>query len=442
MSSSLLGTENDAALYLQSRQIGTPLAKSLSLIVPPATSYSFGNYFINNWYQLQSFFAQRIPNTFQEPTSIMKVVGISIFILVIITALIFLYNYVKTQTEGFKVSNDNEINNQIRHIKDITNSLISAKLASKENTTPESPLKLLYLQMPTFKQISYIGNNLFDKNHGVLQQLKAGCRTFFCQIDYIESEALNNKNFCKIYEPCFIWKDNAGKLISKNSSSIEETFKYIGEYGFSDSVTNYQYPIILFLHFVRFPYKPSDEKYKIYLSKVSKSLEVLNSHILSGGYYRASKENDLFKGDFLAMGKSIIIGTNIDTSLFQKNKVEQINDLDYKIHFHYYETIDENVDETAVVIPSNNPFALIYNIDTLLNMSEKDISKFIQINKDKFIIVKTPNNKNPTKDQVDSLLNIYKVNIILYDYFTSTMDESRSIISLYGNTTYKTISNI
>ena len=319
MSSGLLGTEDAAALYLQSRQIGSPLANTLSQVVPPATSYSFGNYLINNWYQIQSLFAQRIPNTFQEPTSTMKIVAISIIILLAITACIFMYNYVKSKTEGFKV-NDNESDHQLRHVKDITNSLISAKLSSNETTRPESLLQLLYLQMPTFKQISYLGNNLFDKNQGILQQLKSGCRTFFCQIDYIESEALNNKKFCKVYEPCFIWKDNSGKLVSKNSSSLQETFKYIGEYGFSDSVTNHQYPIILFLHFVRFPYKPTDEKYKQYLSKVSNSLEILNSHILSGGYYRASKENDLFKGDFLAMGKSVIIGTNIDTSIFQKNK--------------------------------------------------------------------------------------------------------------------------
>jgi hypothetical protein len=436
MSEGLLRTENAAALDLQRMQIGAPLADSLSQVIPPQTSYSFGNYFINNWNEISSGFSQRIPNVFQEPTSIMKVIGISIFILLIITACIFIYNYVQSQTEGFKVNNSDL---QLQKAKDFTNYLISARIASNHNIIPESPMTLLNLQMPTFKQISYIGNNLFDNNQGVLQQLKSGSRTFFCQIDYIESEALNNNKFCKVYEPCFIWKDDNDKLISKNSSSLQETFKYIAEYGFSDAVINYKYPIVLMLHFVRFPYAKTDDKYIDYLSKVSKSLEIINPYLLSGGYYRASNENDLFKGDFLSMGQSIIIGTNIDTTLFQKRKVEQYNDLDYKIHFHYYENVDENVDQTAVAVPGTNYFALIFNIDTLLNM---DVSKFTQIYKNKFIIVKTHNSKNPTIDQVNKLLNTFNVNIVLYDYFSSSINDSRSVISLYGNTTYKIKSDL
>ena len=436
MSAGLLNTENDAALYLQSRQIGAPLANGLAQVVPSSTSYYFGNYLINNWNSLKRTFSQTIPTTFQEPTNTMKIFAIAIFILVVITACIFLFNYVKTQTEGFEVNKEEE--HQLRHIKDITNSLISAKLASSSSQQQASPLQLINLQMPTFKQISYIGNKLFDSNQGILQQLKSGCRIFFCQIDYIESESLNNKKFCKTFEPCFVWKDDSGKLISKNSSSLKETFKYISEYGFSDAVTNHQYPIILMLHFIRFPYKPTEENYKNYLSKVSQSLEVLSAKLLSGGYYRASKESDLFKQDFLNLGQKVIIGTNIDTSLFTKSKIDQASDLDYKIHFHYYETVDETVDKTAVVVPSmNNPNALIYNIDTLLNMSENDASKFTQINKDKFIIIKSHNSKNPSIEQMDLLLNTFNVNIVLYDYFSESFDDAKNIISLYGNTTYK-----
>ena len=456
----LLGTENSAALYLQSRQIGAPLANTLSTILPPATSYSFGNYIINNWYRVKSYFSEGIPNTVQRPSTTMKILTISIILLISITASLFLYNYLNP-SEGFTVDNIYAI--QLTKAKDITNSLITAKLAasvshtqsketsqltqSKEtqptqSTQPTQPTQLLYLQSPTFKQIGYIGNGIFDSNIGVLQQLKAGCRSFFCQIDYIESDALDGTKFCNTFDPCFIWRDDKGHLISKNSAKLNDVFKSIGEYGFSDAVTNSQNPILLFLHFVRFPYKKTDDKYTPYLSKVSKALEVLNPYLLSGGYYRASKENDLFKTDFFAMGPKVIIGTNIDTTLFQRNKIDQASDLDYKINFHYYENLDEDVDETAVAVPNTTIFALIFNMSTLLKMSEKDISKFTQINKNKYILVKPSNETTPTKDQVNILLNKFNVNVVLFDYFSSTSNISREVIQLYGNTTYQTISQI
>jgi hypothetical protein len=71
-----------------------------------------------------------------------------------------------------------------------------------------------------------------------------------------------------------------------------------------------------------------------------------------------------------------------------------------------------------------------------------DVSKFTQIYKNKFIIVKTHNSKNPTIDQVNKLLNTFNVNIVLYDYFSSSINDSRSVISLYGNTTYKIKSDL
>jgi len=382
-----------------------------------------------------------ISNIFQNPFTVMKVLCISILILLFITGMLFLYNYVKKQTnEGFAII-DSSI--QLQHAINTTNTLITAKLASnKINTTNTiTPMQLINLQVPAFKQMAYIGNHTFDSNQGVLQQLKAGCRFFTCQIDYIESASLDQTKFCKLYEPCLVWRDNAGKLISNNSANLQDTFKSIGEYGFMNAVSNYQYPIVILLHFVRFPYKTTDSDYKEYLSKVSRSLEVLNPYLLSGGYYRASKENDLFKGDFLSLGNKVIIGTNIDTTLFQKNPVELPNDLDYKIHFHYYEDINEDVDSTAILIPNTSTTrenALIYNIDTLLQLNDKEISKFIQIHKDQFIIVKPSNDTHPSKDEVDILLNTLNVNIILYDYFSVDVNTSKDIISLYGNTTYKT----
>jgi len=403
--------------------IGGPLASSLNKFVPSSTTNAFLRFFQNSGNRISNFFTHTIPSIFQKPFSPMKIIIYLLILLGLIVGSIFLYNYVKSSQEGF----ENNSTQLIKHIMDRVDTLRGGLQSISRNEAPA----IKNIQPITFKQIGYLSNDTMESNQGILQQLRTGARTFFIQIDYLESESLNKKKYCKTFTPCVFMRNNQGKLISNNSISLNDITKYLNEYHNNDTISFNNYPILLLLHFVRLPYKATDtDNYINYLSKVSTALEPLT---LISGYQRASKELDLFSANIHDFDKQFIIGTNIDTSLFTKIKKDKSQDLDYKIHFHYYEKDSETVDATVVETPDVPTNALIYNADTLLALKDKEQIKFVQLYKNKFIIVKPKPDQILTKQQMDILLNTLQVNVIPYDYFNSPIDFAKSVLQLYGN---------
>lgn len=407
--------------------VGAPFASTLNNVIPASTTNSFMGVFKSYGGSITNFFTHTIPSIFQKPHTPMKIIIILLILLALGIAGYCFYNYIESQSqEGFQTSTGNQ--QLIQRITTRTDSL-RAGLNSKGSS--EAPA-IKYIQPICFKQASYISNNTFDANQGILQQLRAGARTFFLQIDYLETDSLDTNNFCKSYEPCIMLRNNTGKLISINSSSISDIVKYLNEYSNNDTISFNNYPIVLLLHFVRLPYKITDtDNYVNYLSKVANSINGLN---LITGYQRASKELDLFSANIHDFDGQVIVGTNVDTSLFTRIKKDKSQDLDFLTHFHYYEKDSETVDATVVENPEIMiANALIYNADTLLALQGKDQDKFVQLSKNKFIIVQTKPEQVLTQNQIDILLNTLQVNVIPYDYFSGPINDAKAILQLYGS---------
>ena len=407
--------------------VGAPFASTLNNVIPASTTNSFMGVFKSSGGSITNFFTHTIPSIFQKPHTPMKIIIILLILLALGIAGYCFYNYIESQSqEGFQTSTGNQ--QLIQRITTRTDSL-RAGLNSKGSS--EAPA-IKYIQPICFKQASYISNNTFDANQGILQQLRAGARTFFLQIDYLETDSLDTNNFCKSYEPCIMLRNNTGKLISINSSSISDIVKYLNEYSNNDTISFNNYPIVLLLHFVRLPYKITDtDNYVNYLSKVANSINGLN---LITGYQRASKELDLFSANIHDFDGQVIVGTNVDTSLFTRIKKDKSQDLDFLTHFHYYEKDSETVDATVVENPEIMiANALIYNADTLLALQGKDQDKFVQLSKNKFIIVQTKPEQVLTQNQIDILLNTLQVNVIPYDYFSGPINDAKAILQLYGS---------
>ena len=430
-------------------ELGPSVAGNLaSAGIPATTTQTFYSYFKYSGTAFKNFFTKTIPSIFQKPRTPMKLLIMGIIFLLIIFLCYWLYNTVnnyepfanpndrlaqiklimnKVQAEGFQLARQPLLS----QINTITAPPPTKLTTTASPTTPQGPVVNLFnIQPLTFKQAAFLGPveaGYFDANNGILNQLNLGNRVFFLQIDYVEK---TSDKFCKAYEPCLIYRDKNGSLTSKNSASIADVCKYIVEYGFNNVIPNNSNPITLFLHFVRLPYAPTDsDNYVGYLSKVSAMLENLNSNLLTGGYYRAAKENELFSTDYASLKQSIIIGTNIDTSVFMKVKADQPDDLDYKIHFHYFVIDSETVDITTTIPQSNKYNALIFNSATVLSISQTKWAKY----KNYFTIVKPPNDKNLTVEQVTTLLNDYGVNVILYDYFSTDTTSTKAVLNLYGS---------
>ena len=406
----------DAKLASKVGPVGLVALKSTG--VSSTTTLTADTFFRNNWLKIQSS-VKSIPSFFQKPFSMGKIIFYSLIFVVIVILSIYVYKRIFT-TEGFEDSS-------IAQQKAFT--LVNNIKINQSINVNEDDNKLVNIQPIIFKQAAYLGDEMFDEDLGVLEQLRAGSRFFFLQIDYFEKDlggAFGNPN-----EPVLVWRNNAGRMTSKNSASLKNVALSIKKYYNNDNIPNHNSPIVLFLHFVRIPYALTDiDNYRSYLNKVSDSLSALDP-ILVKGYAKASKESDLFSATFTQFNKQIIIATNIDTK-----SLNNPLSLDKYIHFTYGDTSEDPIDISDR--KSDKTSALIYSTDHLLSITDSnEIQKFIKSNKNKFIIAKPKNDQILRKEQIDTLLNKLNINLVLHDYFSDTPENITSIYELYNSSSYK-----
>jgi len=393
------------------------------------TTSKLSTWFSNNWLRFKSFL-KTIPSYFQRPYTMGKLLLYAAIFGILVC--IFVFGYLGLSYKMFeRFDNQNVVNtaNAAEASKRVDQLMVN----STENHETNDDYKLINLQPVCFKQAAYLGNDVFDSNLGIIEQLRLGSRFFFLQIDFVESDNVDNM---KPYEPLLIWRQYGKNLSSTNSASLEDTFKSILTNYNNDSIPFNNYPVVIMLHFIRLPPKNKNDGY---INKVSEALSVFKNTSIKG-YLKASKEEDLFNNKFSDFNKEIIIGTNINT--LTKDMVN----LNKKIHFRYYvndrytdikeEDESSMVDETDIS-NDNSVNAYIYNADTLLRMNDKAQTKWITRNKNKFTIIKPKNDQYLTKEEVDRLLNEFKVNVVLHDYFSDGFDNSKGIFNLYKNSCYK-----
>ena len=415
----------DALYAQQSRQYGSASAKALRSVGPPSTTSAFMNFINNNINFWKKFFTHTIPDMFRSPITPIKVIVRLIVLLIIITIVISLWNYSK------RIGNEGFVNTQYAVNKATTrvNQLSGVKEGFQAQ---EKKLMLINLQPLTVKQAAYL-TDVFDTNSGISQQLALGCRSFFFNIDYVTHD-MDRENFPRPYEPALIYRDNSGNLNSRNYGALDDAFKHLREYGFNDQIPNYTTPIIIYLHFIRTPDKLNEtDKYVAFLKRVSLSLNILNDRFAKE-YYRSSKESDIFTQDFKTFDTKILIGTNIDTSyskqLNAQGSLTLMEDLDYKINFHYYKEDSEAIDATA--ISTGSVYALIVKRSKLLSLNNQERDDWLATHKNKFIILKDEpmNMLNPA--DVALLLNTFGVNVIPYDYINTPLADAKNVKNLYN----------
>ena len=434
----------EQALYSQQQQMyGPVVASSLNNVAPPSTTSAFINFITNTGRFWSNFFTKTIPGMFKPPLTPIKLIVRLIVGFLLIMVIIFIINIVKKlsdpviRPEGFEDKSKVNIQPMLNKVEKRVNSLINVE--KKEGFQIDQTKKLINIQPMTVKQAAFLGplkNGAFDANSGISQQLKLNVRSFFFNIDYI-TEQKDKINQPSPYEPVLIYRDNTNNLTSYNSyASLDETFKYLGEYAFNDRIPNYTSPIIVYLHFIRTPDKLNEsEKYVQYIKKVSTALNVLNP-FLAKEYYRSSKESDLFNQDISVFDGKILIGTNIDTSYSKKlnaeNRLTLMEDLDFKINFHYYKEDNDSIDATATYGAQVVPNALIVKAMSLLNMSEQQRNDWLEKHKNKFILIKDEpmNILNPA--QVKILLNTFGVNVVAYDFFNSELNDAKDVKKEYN----------
>ena len=432
----------DQAMYSQQQRMYGPIvASSLNRVAPPSTTSAFMVFLMNTRNFWSNFFTKTIPGMFKPPLTPIKFIVRLIVGFLLIMLCIYIINIVKNisdpvvKAEGFEDKRKTNIQPVLNSVEKRVNDLVNVN----EGFQLDMKKKLINIQPLTVKQAAFLGPlkaGAFDANNGIAQQLKLGVRSFFFNIDYITDQK-DTVNQPLPYEPVLIYRDNNNNLTSyKSFAVLEEAFKYLGEYAFNDRIPNYTSPVIVYLHFVRTPDKLNQtDRYVQFIKKVSTSLNILNPY-LAKEYYRSSKESDLFNQDLSVFDGKILLGTNIDTSyskqLNAENKLTLMEDLDFKINFHYYKEDKDSIDATVTYGPQTVPNAFIVKATTLLSMSAQERNDWLEKHKNKFILVKDEpmNILNPA--QVNILLNTFGVNVVPYDFFNSELKDAKNVKKQYN----------
>jgi hypothetical protein len=274
----------------------------------------------------------------------------------------FLYNVIARRVEGFA--------NNIQKFKDsadykkVRETLVARidPIASKRrgiddmlsNGTkdmPEHEQCLVNFHVLATRFTGFIGpngQNYFDPEIAIPYALKAGCRSFIYEIDYLEDCVGNGEQFD--YYPKLVIRDIHGRLIvnpatsepqcvSDRTSTIFKVSRILRDNAFSSTIQNSTDPLIVVLFIHRLPptERTGNKRLLTFFSRIAKGLQPLADKtidsILQGGIYsRQKQESALLINNIRTYEGRVLVFCNADTSAFRDAKYPQNEDLDFLVN--------------------------------------------------------------------------------------------------------------
>ena len=335
---------------------------------------------------------EKIQNFFASLSDTSKLIlGGVVVVIALIIALVVYFNSQKTTSNFANVQQAAEI----QRVKAEENAAALAPKSSGlsdlkkkegfQNPGKATDINLLNIQPFTVKQAGFLGpiqTGVFEEGTAIEQALRAGVRTFIFQIDYHEDASKGPPAFPEAGEPCLLYRDDAGKLVSLNAGSILRASKFLAEFAFSDKIVSKNDPVIIILHGLRAPdpiEKPKE--YIRYCSAIAKQLKPLAPFHLGltseGDYHRQALQGQLFTTPFHKFEKKFIILSTFDTAMFRNVKklgistIDPVEDLDYWVNGQICTEKPGKASGVAVVPPANAKVrASLVSFSEILNLSD------------------------------------------------------------------------
>ena len=305
------------------------------------------------------------------------------------------------------------------------------QIAKKEEIT------LLSVQPFSIKQAGFKGeidangnvtSGVFDEEDAVKNALRAGIRTFVLQIDYLET-LKDASLWAGVKEPCLLYKNSAGDLISTNSGSIQKVCQALADNAFVSTLPQKDDPVLVILYIMRTPESVVSKpvEYTQFLAKIAAQLAPLSSRHLGltdrGDFHKQALEKDILTLPLATFQRKFIVACNADTTPFRRQEVLQVsietaNNLDYWTNLRIYKSDTSQVpgiteakgDANFVVVSSGT-------ITDSLETTEK-IKALSDSLKGKVSMILPSPDKNPDTDVVDKVLDQVGINIVPLDIFS------------------------
>ena len=369
-----------------------------------------------------------------DPKYRLALIGFGVLIFVVIVVVIVLYF---TKPDLFATKEEQKANNnsragklgqKVKSKENFTNLQVKKAQIQKPQVQKPQVRKLLNLQPPTVAQAGYAGGGLFDEDITIKNTLTAGIRSFVLQIDYLD--VAKGEGFAAPGDPCLLYRDSNGVLISQNSGSIKNVSEALAKYAFAGSTE----PILLILSLKRTPDPVATPKdFLKYCSKIATQLKPLAPYHLGNGatdaaFHRQGKASDVLNLPFSTFEKKVIVMTNVDTTLFRKAaqlkmKIEPANDLDYWSHVQ----ISTEPTVPAITVPFSTVSALKGSAQ----------NKWALKNKKYFTIAQLDPSSNPSVQNTTMLLNNLGINIVPIDIFSFDENDTVRLYALWNGAVWR-----
>jgi hypothetical protein len=296
----------------------------------------------------------------------------------------------------------------------------------------------------------YIGpmnEGYIDPDIGIQTAVKAGCRVFVLDIDYLDdcTEAATK------YFPRLVVRDSQGKIVIKysgnlpfcnteSSSNLATICEKINFYAFASSCQQSTDPVVIVLYFVRTP--PGSYKSQTvldYYSHVAKALKPFKDRILTneldgGTFYRQKQENRLLINKISDYNGKVLIFSNANTSGFRENQTySPMEDLDYLVNLRLSYT------QTQLGVTSNDSgssFGILQTVEDYTVVPPDRADEVVEHTKLKWTICLPKDPLAPVSSKVyQDITKTFGVNCvpaILFDPMANDFLFSDSLFKKYG----------
>jgi len=240
---------------------------------------------------------------------------------------------------------------------------------------------------------------------------------------------------------------NGSSITCSNSGSIKTVADAIANNAFNPKVPNYNYPVIIYLHFMRAPSPLKDPTgYLSFMSKVAKQLSSLAQQHLGltpqGNYTRQQLSKQLLTMPLSSLNGTFVILSNADTSPFRNqtlaSKYKPAEDLDFWVNMRVF--LDDEKDANGITqLPAkgDSADAVLVSLSRAVNLSAAKQEAFAATGKNRYVIAMGPRTTNPTPTEVDTALNTLGINAIPIDIFTPSTKDTALILNEYSDMTYR-----
>ena len=361
-------------------------------------------------------------------------IAFMVFVCVLYVAII--KTDIQDSTSDYKL--EAQYKNQVKLLSDKYEPVASKRRPVTEllnNNNDMPPVQQCFVNFYSLgcRYTGYIGpvdEGYWDPDIAVQMAVKAGCRTFILEIDYLAE--CNGENIK--YFPRIVVRDVQGKLrIKYNSnvpfcnstahSNIRDVCEKINFYAFADGCQNREDPVVIVLYFLRQP--PGSYKSKTvldYYSNVAKALSPFQNRLLKnelegGTYYRQSQEGRLLINNIKDYSGKVLIFSNANTTGFRETQVYLPNeDLDFLTNLRLMHT------QTKLGVTENGssaPFGILETAEDYMIIPTDREEEIAEATKLRWTICLSQDpSKSVNKEiynKITSTFGVHCVPILLFD---------------------------